>query len=41
MSQDFDHFLKGEAKPEWLEDTIPCFDGELEKQRFREPRSSP
>jgi hypothetical protein len=40
MSQDFDHFLKSEANPEWLEDNIPCLDGELEKERFREPTSS-
>ena len=40
MQQYFDYFLKGAAKPEWMETGIPYLDRELEKERIRKPAGS-
>jgi len=40
MQQFFDYFLKGAAKPEWMEKGIPYLDRELEKERPKKPTSS-
>jgi dipeptidyl aminopeptidase/acylaminoacyl peptidase len=36
MQQFFDHFLKGESKPEWMVKGIPFLEREEEKERFLE-----
>ena len=38
MHQFFDHFLKGAAKPEWMEKGIAFIDREDEKERFGKPQ---
>ncbi len=39
MHQFFDHFLKGAAKPEWMEKGIAFIDREDEKERFGKPQA--
>jgi dipeptidyl aminopeptidase/acylaminoacyl peptidase len=41
MQQFFDYFLKGAAKPEWMEKGIPYLEREEEKQRLQKPTTSP
>jgi len=36
LSQFFDHYLQGAARPEWMEKGIPFLDRDAEKLRFRE-----
>ena len=40
MHQFFDHFLKGAAKPEWMEKGIAFIDREDEKERFGKPQAA-
>jgi hypothetical protein len=40
MQQFFDHFLKGAAKPEWMEKGIPFLEREEEKERLKKPTTS-
>jgi dipeptidyl aminopeptidase/acylaminoacyl peptidase len=40
MQQFFDHFLKGAAKPEWMEKGIPYLEREEEKERLKKPTTS-
>jgi dipeptidyl aminopeptidase/acylaminoacyl peptidase len=35
MQQFFDHFLKGAAKPEWMEKGIPYLEREKEKEKYK------
>ena len=41
MHQFFDHFLKGAAKPAWMENGISYLDREDEKEQFGKPQSAP
>ncbi len=41
MLQFFDHYLKGEPAPKWLEDGIPYIEREEEKEKFNAPAKKP
>jgi dipeptidyl aminopeptidase/acylaminoacyl peptidase len=40
MQQFFDHFLKGAAKPEWMEKGIPYLERDEEKDRIKKPTTT-